>query len=283
MISELETLPENSQATRTRLRFIASALNRKDGGRLLDFGCGTGEHLTRHVGILFPNYEVTGIDSDPKSIQFAKSAHKDIKNLHFTTRVPQNKRFDCIIASEVLEHVENPFEFLIHLRSRLKKDAHLILTVPNGYGGAECMSFIEACLTISGLMSCLRKVKGTVMPPKNKTNITPDTLSVSPHINFFTFNKLQKLFHFCGLQQVRYSGRMFLYDFISSPIFNKYEKMAVLNANLGGCLPPSMVSDWMFLLKKGHDLPPDKKMPVYRRNIVEKFRRKINFRRWIGC
>ena len=282
MISELESLPETSQATRNRLRFVASVLNLRGGGRLLDFGCGTGEHLTRHVGRLFPNYEVTGVDPNPDSIQFAQSIHKDIKNLHFTTHVPQNKCFDCIIASEVLEHVENPFEFLIYLRSRLKKDAHLILTVPNGYGGSECMSFIEACLTISGLMGWLRKVKGTVRPAKKISSVNPDTLAVSPHINFFTFNKLQMLFNFCGLEQVKYRGRMFLYDFISSPIFEKYEKIAVINANLGGYLPPAMVSDWMFLLKKGHDLSLARKMPVYRRNLIEQFRRKINIRRWPG-
>ncbi|MFH1983055.1 MAG: class I SAM-dependent methyltransferase [Pseudomonadota bacterium] len=278
----IESMLENAQATRTRLHFIATVLKSGDGGgQVLDYGCGTGEHLTRYLGELFPQYEVTGVDPDQESIRFARETFIGIENLSFATHLPPGKQFDCIIASEVLEHVENPFEILMQLRSRLKKDAHLILTVPNGYGPSEWMSFIEAILTLSGCMRGVRRLKGRLVGKRgNEGRKTPDTLAVSPHINFFEFNKLRRIYNLCGLEQVRYRGRMLLYDLISSRVFNRFESLAVLNARMAGCLPPFMVSDWMIVLRKGPAVPLAGKIPVYRRNHFERLRRHINIRRW---
>ncbi len=39
--------------------------------------------------------------------------------------------FDCIIALEIIEHLENPFFFLRNIRECLNKNGHVILSTPN--------------------------------------------------------------------------------------------------------------------------------------------------------
>ncbi|MEK6893412.1 MAG: methyltransferase domain-containing protein [Nanoarchaeota archaeon] len=45
-----------------------------------------------------------------------------------------NKKFDTIIAGEILEHLENPSNFLRFCFNHLKKGGRLILTTPNAIG-----------------------------------------------------------------------------------------------------------------------------------------------------
>jgi hypothetical protein len=42
-----------------------------------------------------------------------------------------NRRFNTIVASEFIEHLENPYEFLRSLKSNLTEDGYLILSTPN--------------------------------------------------------------------------------------------------------------------------------------------------------
>jgi SAM-dependent methyltransferase len=45
-------------------------------------------------------------------------------------QLPQDKKYDCIVACEVMEHVENDAQFLLTLKSLLKPRGQLILSVP---------------------------------------------------------------------------------------------------------------------------------------------------------
>jgi len=45
-----------------------------------------------------------------------------------------NKKFDTIIAGEIIEHLENPMSFIQYCKSLLKQNGRLILTTPNATG-----------------------------------------------------------------------------------------------------------------------------------------------------
>ena len=78
-----------------------SKMNSND--RVLDLGCGTGE-----LSIFFNNYNYTGIDIEPKYINFAKNKYKgtfkleDAKNTSF-----QDQSFDLIVILGVLHHMND--------------------------------------------------------------------------------------------------------------------------------------------------------------------------------
>lgn len=269
---------ETSSALRTRLEFVYRALLPQKPRKVLDMGCGTGEHLTQYVAQFFPSAVVYGVDSDEKSIRFAAQQYHR-PNLKFSGSIPENVCFDSIIASEVLEHVENPYDLLLSLRSKLANDGLLVVTVPNGYGCSELMTAVESLLHLSGVMKAMRKARQVLSPGRRPDGPRPDTLAISPHINFFRFKRVLRMFSECGFGLMAYQGRMFLHNFICSVVIDKSESLSKINTDLGKSLPACMVSDWMFALKKnkraaftGHK--------VYQRNLYERMRKLLNQKRF---
>lgn len=45
-----------------------------------------------------------------------------------------NKKFDTILAGEIIEHLESPIEFIRYCKKLLKKGGRLIITTPNAIG-----------------------------------------------------------------------------------------------------------------------------------------------------
>ncbi len=45
-----------------------------------------------------------------------------------------NKKFDTIIAGEIIEHVESPIKFVKYCKSLLKNNGRIIITTPNAAG-----------------------------------------------------------------------------------------------------------------------------------------------------
>lgn len=96
---------------------------------ICDFGCGTGwlTHELSKVG------DVLGIDRSQKGIERATSRYHEAKFLcadvlSFTT----DARFDVIVSSEVLEHVEDQATYVATAHELLNPGGYLILTCPNG-------------------------------------------------------------------------------------------------------------------------------------------------------
>ncbi len=99
------------------------------GLSILDVGCGGGlvcEPLTR-LGS-----DVTGIDADANAIEVAKhhAVESDLKinYLNQTTNdlVANNQKFDVVLALEIIEHVDNPEQFMAEI-SKLCKDGGLVI------------------------------------------------------------------------------------------------------------------------------------------------------------
>ncbi len=122
-----------------RIEFIKSSvlngLGRRDvrGLTCLDVGCGGGllaEPLAR-LGA-----DVTGIDASPQAIAAAR-AHAQQSDLavHYEESSIEDfkgkKRFDLVIASEIIEHVADPALFIDHLCKKLADNGILVMTTLN--------------------------------------------------------------------------------------------------------------------------------------------------------
>lgn len=101
-------------------------------GRLLDVGCGNGVFLkeAQRTG-----FEVYGIDFDKKSVETAKSqfglANTFAMSLDEFIAWCPNQQFDIITIFEVLEHQDNPKDFIEKLRKLLKPGGYIAGSVPN--------------------------------------------------------------------------------------------------------------------------------------------------------
>ena len=103
-------------------------------GTLLDIGCGDGAFLAkaRECG-----FDVYGLDLDSNSIEAAKNKFK-LNSLtassinEFVADAKQNnKKFNVITFFEVLEHQDNPSQFIDLVKSLLQSGGRVAGSVPN--------------------------------------------------------------------------------------------------------------------------------------------------------
>ncbi len=116
-------------------RNIFSHLSKNRKSKILEIGFGTGIFLKYLKDNGFSNFE--GIEVGKEQFRFVKNnitrkVHLVGDTLNFLGK--KNNFYDAIIMLDVLEHIPKNqiFEFIIKVRSSLKKNGKLILRVPNG-------------------------------------------------------------------------------------------------------------------------------------------------------
>ncbi len=101
------------------------------GSRVLDLGVGDGailKYLVERLGI-----EAHGVDVSPKAVEYCRSIGLDVTLADITQPVSAfiDASYDCILMSEIIEHIPDPEVLLNDLRHHASK---LIVSVPNtGY------------------------------------------------------------------------------------------------------------------------------------------------------
>ncbi len=111
---------------KTWLKEILKVKNKK----ILDIGCGLGNKTY----FLEKNNYLVGCDISLGCLKKAKehnsllAVNSDAEKLPF-----RNQVFDVVICSEVLEHLINPQNVINEIKRVAKKDARIILTVPNHF------------------------------------------------------------------------------------------------------------------------------------------------------
>lgn len=97
--------------------------------KIVDIGCGTGGNIQ----LLKENYEnVIGIDNNNCALEYCKE--KGLKtvikgDLPNSIEIEDNS-VDLILLFDVLEHIEEDEKSLSVLKSKLKNEGHILLTVP---------------------------------------------------------------------------------------------------------------------------------------------------------
>lgn len=125
---------------RESMRFFVEKC-RKDkhfGGKYLEVGPGHGEYLvTAMENMFFDEYLAVDISSTSAEMtrSFLKYVYQNDKKamgkvavLHKDFFAIEEEKFDGIVVSEVLEHVENPKDFLLQTKKLAKQDAFIYLS-----------------------------------------------------------------------------------------------------------------------------------------------------------
>ena len=131
-----ETILQNEvdPAFKRRAGLIFSKLLRYRSTTILNVGCGRGFYEYAITQIL-PDARITGIDINNSYLNMAKELGKNNKITFIKASVYNlpfaDSSFDTIIASEILEHLNDDELALREIKRVLKKDGKLFITVPN--------------------------------------------------------------------------------------------------------------------------------------------------------
>ena len=147
-VSEFEKIyPENYHAfdfsekdfglvykIRSRLeakRLLSWCKNLPDDARILDVGCGDGFHLNLLRKYGKNGWTLEGVDVDRRAAEMAEKSGLrvhlgSLENLN----LPENA-YDLAFMIQTIEHVENPFEILLSVKSILRSSGKLVVVTDN--------------------------------------------------------------------------------------------------------------------------------------------------------
>ena len=164
-----------------------------EGLKIVDIGCGGGilsEALAR-LGA-----SVTGLDPCVPNIEVAKNHGKDLPNLKYLPLTAEDflsqhseSKFDAVIASEVIEHVDNPPQFVETCSQLVEDGGSLFFTTIN----RTTRSWLGAIIAAEYVLSLLPR--GThdwnkFITPEELSKMLDQTGNFS--IIFFKHSKLPK-------------------------------------------------------------------------------------------
>lgn len=231
----------NRIADQKRVQFIADTLLKTlpAGARVLDVGCGNGV-ISRHLGGL--GYNVLGIDISEKTIENAKALTK-LPNVTFLQKsaeelVASGEKYDAVICSEVLEHLQEPGALLNVLYASLMEKGKLIVTVPNGKGPRELLvtkpvqSLRKKQHLLWKMIIGFKKVLGY-----NGTTVQSAADNLD-HVQFFSKKDLEQMSQKYKFRIVKYGKANFVEDvFPFSLVTKKITYLQKLDCKIADLLP----------------------------------------------
>ena len=121
------------------IKFVTHNINEKKS--ILEIGCGIGRNLETILKNKLKFKSYTGIDFSESMLKIADRKYNKIKNVKFIKKDVSdlsslNSKFDIIICTWVLSHVENPSSVVNYAQKLLKKKGKLFLTFlsrPKGF------------------------------------------------------------------------------------------------------------------------------------------------------
>jgi 2-polyprenyl-3-methyl-5-hydroxy-6-metoxy-1,4-benzoquinol methylase len=97
------------------------------GGHLLEIGCGYG-YLLDQARPFFSSRTAT--DFSPEAAEIARATGAEVF-VGGVEQIPPEARFDCILATQVIEHVYEPLPFVKRLAGHTKPGGHIVLATPD--------------------------------------------------------------------------------------------------------------------------------------------------------
>lgn len=179
--------------------------------RVLDMGAGNGA-LCFELSRL--GYQAVGVEYDKQGVEIARANFPGIPFYNFGVQddparlLAQEKIFDAVVSTEVVEHLFSPHLLPIYARGALREGGFLVLTTPyHGY------------------------LKNLVLSILNKWDTHHSPLWHGGHIKFWSRATLTRLIQEHGFEAIRFSGvGRFPYLWKSMVLVGR-KKSVALNAN----------------------------------------------------
>ena len=221
-------------------------------GSVLDVGCGNGI-ISLNLGK--EGYTIHGIDMSEKSIENAKEKNP-FSNVSFSamdaeTMRASGLRYDAIVCSEVLEHLNNPGSLLKQLFEILKDDGILLVTVPNGKGPRESLvtkPFLKLRKKNNWAWRSVLKLKKSL--GYSGTTIQSDADNLD-HIQFFTRKQLNDLSKENGFTIQTIGSSNFIDDiFPISLLSTRSKTIQKLDSHVADFFPVTFSGGYLMVWKK---------------------------------
>lgn len=107
-------------------------VKRREGLRVIDLGCGTGE-LTRRLADALPSSDVVGLDSSPEMLAKAAPHARPGMRYELGTIEAVVGEWDVIISNAALHWVDNHQALIPRLFALLRPGGQLVVQVPSNY------------------------------------------------------------------------------------------------------------------------------------------------------
>jgi SAM-dependent methyltransferase len=120
-------------APRMRVARIAQLVRSLAPATLVDLGCGNGS-LLDELARAMPGAQLAGIDLSPRQIDANRLRAPEIEWTTADLQQPIDVRrtYHAVVASEVIEHLDEPRMLLVNARRLAERSGHLILTTQSG-------------------------------------------------------------------------------------------------------------------------------------------------------
>lgn len=124
--------PKQANSLSATFRYLLNQLSKRGitGGALLDVGCGFGYFLQEAV--TFFDFRA-GTEMSPVAAEQAQARADEIYVGGIET-IPAKRKFDCVVALQVIEHVYHPRAFLNELLTHVNDNGTVVLAAPNMAG-----------------------------------------------------------------------------------------------------------------------------------------------------
>ncbi len=211
--------------------------------KVLDFGCGNGVTLSQYI--IKEGIDYVGVDFHNPSLEYARE-HFGAEHARFLSSVPLNEKFDIIIYSEVLEHLENPGELLKLHSSTLKTGGFVLGSVPNGFGLTEIEKYVDQKLRLYKIIRSVWRFLGG----GNKTRVKKEVPYnyESGHIQFFTLSSLENVVNEAGYELTEVRNGSVMGADLSGATILKFKVLIKLNTKIADYLPSWAAATWHFVL-----------------------------------
>lgn len=120
-------------APRQRVRRILQLVSRIEPRTVAELGCGDGR-LIEQLSLAFPGVSITGIDIAARQLDQNRLRRPDVTWIEADLQQPIASRVSCdvVIASEVIEHLDDPRQLLENGRRLASDQGHLVVTTQSG-------------------------------------------------------------------------------------------------------------------------------------------------------
>ncbi len=111
-------------------------------GRLLDAGCGIGV-LLRYIRARLPGLDLHGVDFSAVAVERTNGYGFCARRATLPDLPYPDASFDCVVCTEVLEHLDDPVATMRAFHRVLCPGGRLIVSVPKSMGPDHCREHVQ--------------------------------------------------------------------------------------------------------------------------------------------